>query len=124
MSTVLALNEEKIIYECENSKSITGYRPSQKYLELLLKFVEVLCHRKFRSKIVNFVSQNYFPIEESLKICEERGALEACAVLYKRSMDYFKAIEKYTQVLVDTGVEIVHTLLDVLVQDSNTNEYI
>lgn len=39
-------------------------------------------------------------------------------------MDYFKAIEKYTQVLVDTGVEIVHTLLDVLVQDSNSNEYI
>ena len=104
LSTVLALNEEKIIHECENSKSITVYRPSQKYLELLLKFVEVLCHRKFRSKIVNFVSRNYFPIEESLKICEETKAHEACAVLYKRSMDYFKAIEKYTQVLVDTGV--------------------
>jgi len=31
--------------------------------------------------VVDFVSKSYFPIEECLKICEEKEALEACAVL-------------------------------------------
>ena len=85
LHTVLEQNEQKIINECENSGTITGYRPSQKYIELLLQFVEILCHKKYRSKIVDFVSRSYFPIDESLKICEEREALEASAVLYKRN---------------------------------------
>jgi hypothetical protein len=57
---------------------------SLKFSTLLLLFVEILCEKKFRSKIVNYVSRDYFPIDESLKICEEKKALEASAVLYKR----------------------------------------
>ena len=67
---------------------MTGYRPSQKYIDLLLQFVEILCHKKYRSKIVDYVSRSYFPIDESLRICEEKGAQEASAVLYKRDQDY------------------------------------
>jgi hypothetical protein len=48
-----------------------------------------------------------------LRICEEKGALEASAVLYKRNQDYYKAIDRYTEVLVDLGTDIVHTLFDV-----------
>lgn len=83
--TVLQQNEKKIIAECESSKNGTGYKPSQKYIDLLLSFVEILCHKKYKAKIVDFVSRSYFPIDESLKICEQRGALEASAVLYKRN---------------------------------------
>ena len=73
-----------------------GYRPSEKFNELLLIFVDILCQKRHRNKIVDFVSRSYFPINESLKICEEKGALEASAVLYKRSCNYFKAIDLYT----------------------------
>lgn len=55
------------------------------YIDLLLSFVEILCLKKYRSKIVDYVSRSYFPIDESLRICEEKGALEASAVLYKRN---------------------------------------
>ena len=91
---------------------MTGYKPSQKYIELLLHFVEILCHKKYKSKIVEFVSRSYFPIDESLQICEQKKALEASAVLYRRNQDYSKAIELYTEVLVDLGTDIVHTLFD------------
>ena len=94
MNTVLAQNEDKIIHECENS-SIRGNLPSEKYIALLLQFVEILCQKKHRGKIVDFVSRSYFPIDDSLKICEEKGALEASAVLHKRNQDYFKSIERY-----------------------------
>ena len=95
-TTVLEQKEQEIIYECEHSDAVTGYRPSKKYVDLILIFVETLCHKRYRSKIVEYVSRQYFPIEESLKICEAKGALEASAILYKRNSDYFKAIDLYT----------------------------
>ena len=85
LNTVLQQNEQKIIAECENAGNMTGYRPSQRYIELLLHFVEILCHKKHRNKIVDFVQRSYFPIDESLRICEQKQALEACAVLYRRN---------------------------------------
>ncbi len=85
LSTVLKQNEERIVFECENSGPVAGYRPSQKFIDLLLHFVEILCHKKYRAKIVEYVSRSYFPIDESLKICLEKGALEASAVLHKRN---------------------------------------
>ena len=84
-----------------------------------------MCHKKYKSKIVDFVSRRYFPIDESLRICEEKGALEASAVLYKRNQAYYKTIERYTEVLVDLGTDIVHTLFDVMFQDMDrSNEHI
>lgn len=111
--------------ECENSGVMLGYRPTEKFFNLLLQFVEVLCHKRHKGKIVDFISRSYFPIEASLKICEERGALEACAVLYKRNGDYQKAVSLYVSVLVDLGTDIVHTLFDVMFQDMDrSNEQI
>ena len=87
--------------------------------------MEILCHKKYRNLIVDFVSRSYFPIDESLKICEEKGALEASAVLCKRNSDYFKAIELYARVLAELGKDIVHTLFDAMFQDMNSkNEHI
>ena len=117
LTTVLSQNEQRIIQECENSGMVNSYRPSQKFIDLLLQFVEILCHKKYKSKIVDYVSRSYFPIDESLRICEEKGAQEASAVLYKRNQDYNKAIELYTKVLVDLGTDIVHTLFDVTFTD-------
>jgi len=53
----------------------------------LLRLVEILAERRVKNSskiIVDFVSRNYFPIEESLVICEKKGAIEASAVLYRR----------------------------------------
>lgn len=122
LNAVLAKNEDKIINECEES----GFnRPSEKYNELMLLFVEILCHKKYRNKICDYVTRSYFPIGESLKICEEREALEASAILCKRNSDYFKAVELYTRVLVDLGKDIVHTLFTEMFSDMNSkNEHI
>ena len=61
---------------------------------------------------MEFVSRSYVPIEKSLKICLERGAVEASAILSKRGSEYFRAIELYTQVLVQEGAIVVNTLFD------------
>ena len=86
LNTVINQNQDKITEEYDNSIMSSAMRigPSQKFSNLLLHFVEILCEKKFRSKIVEYVSRSYFPIEESLKICEQKGALEASAVLYRR----------------------------------------
>jgi hypothetical protein len=51
------------------------------YKDLMLRFVRVLCEKKFRPKLVEFVKKKYFPIVDCLQICEEKGMKEACAVL-------------------------------------------
>ena len=81
--------------------SATGHMGvSKKYSDLLLHFVEILCEKKFKNQIVEFVGRNYFPIDESLVICESKGALEASAVLYKRKGMYEKSVDLYVEVLV------------------------
>ena len=48
----------------------------------MLMFIEVLCEKKYKYRIVEYVSRSYFPIDQCLKICEDKNSLEACAVLY------------------------------------------
>lgn len=84
LNTVISTNEPKITEEY--NRSVTG-RPhlgTHSFIPILLIFVEILCEKKFRAKIVEFVSHNYFPVDECLKICEKRGAMEASAVLHRR----------------------------------------
>jgi hypothetical protein len=62
-------------------------------------------------KLVEFVQRNYFPVDECLKICEEKGALEASAVLHRRKGAYQDSIELYVQVLVELCADqLFHTL--------------
>lgn len=63
------------------------------------------------------MSRSYFPIQESLKICLEKNAREASAVLYRRNSEHYKAIELYTDVLVEIGIDLVPTLFDEMYQD-------
>lgn len=83
LNTVISVNEAKIIQEYNNSVMTVRQDSSlqDKFIPILLIFVELLCEKKFRPKIVEFVSRNYFPVDQCLKICEEKGALEASAVL-------------------------------------------
>jgi len=67
----------------------------------MLRVVEICCERKFKHKILDFVTRSYFPIDSCLKICEKKGILDACAVLYKRKGQYKKSIELYLKVLTD-----------------------
>lgn len=90
LNTVISVNEAKIIQEYNNSVMAVRSDSSlqDKFIPILLIFVELLCEKKFRPKIVEFVSRNYFPVDQCLKICEEKGALEASAVLQRRKGAY------------------------------------
>ena len=69
----------------------------------MLKIVEILSADRKSSKLgslVDLVSRNYFPIAESLAICEKAShTSEACAVLYRRKGVYDKSVEMYLKVL-------------------------
>ena len=41
------------------------------YKDLMLRFVKILCSKKFRPHLVEYVKKKYFPIVECLEICEE-----------------------------------------------------
>ena len=48
---------------------------------------------------MEYMQRDYFPIEECLKICEDKGVMDACAILYRRKGEFDKAIKQYIQVL-------------------------
>ena len=54
LNTVVTQNEPQIIKEYNNSVRARGddYGPSERFISLLLIFVEILCEKKFRSRIV------------------------------------------------------------------------
>ena len=56
---------------------------------------------------MDYVKKKYYPIEECLKLCEEKGVVEALAVLTKRKGDYKKSITLFLQVLKDLSVKEV-----------------
>ena len=94
---------------------------SKKFSDLLLQFVEILCEKKYKNHLVDFVGRNYFPIDESLAICESKHALEASAVLYKRKGMFEKSVDLYVDVLVELSAnKLIHTLFDVQFNDLNT----
>ena len=80
---------------------VTGHNVgvSQKYKNLILKLVKILCEKKYRKHAMVYVSRDYFPIDECLQICEEKGVNDACAILYKRKGEYKKSISLYIEVL-------------------------
>lgn len=66
------LNEkEPYIVEAYNQGMMTGAQSYSyiEYKELILIFVRILCDKKYKSKIVDYVSKNFYPIEECLQIC-------------------------------------------------------
>jgi hypothetical protein len=72
LNTVLILHEQEIILEYENMRNF-NQAFSKRTKAMLLRLVEILCERKGKGSaqtVVDFVSRNYFPIEESLAICE------------------------------------------------------
>lgn len=51
------------------------------------------------------------PIDECLKICEKKGAVEASAVLYRRKCNYKKSISLYISTITTLCVEkVIHTI--------------
>lgn len=113
LNSVLQTHEHAIIAEFENARSL-NQTLSAKTKALLLQIVEVFCYKRGRESsltIVDLVGKSYFPIEESLTICEQNGAIEACAVLYKRKGLYSKSIKLYMSAIVKLSVEkLIHTI--------------
>lgn len=56
---------------------------------------------------MEYVQREYFPIEDCLKICEEKDVTDACAVLQRRKGEFEKSIELYIKVLARLSKEKV-----------------
>lgn len=64
LNTVITVCEPKILQEYNSSVMAVKQDFGQShFIPILLIFVELLCEKKFRPKIVDFVSRNYFPVE-------------------------------------------------------------
>jgi sulfur relay (sulfurtransferase) complex TusBCD TusD component (DsrE family) len=50
---------------------------------------------------MGIVEREYFPVEKCLRICAERGVIDACAVLEKRRGNYEEAVKLLVEVLTD-----------------------
>ena len=73
--------------------------PKKEYKNLIIKLVEILCEKKYRKIAKDYVIRDYFPINESLAICEKKGVNDACAILYKRKGEFKQSISLYIDVL-------------------------
>ena len=69
LSTLLADKEPEIEKEY-NSLMISGGKLSSRlyneYNHLILRFVRVLCEKKYRSKLAEYVKKKYYPVDECL----------------------------------------------------------
>lgn len=81
--------------------------PSDKYKKLIIKLVTILCTKKYRSKCADYVTRDYFPIDECLEICEKEEVIDACAILYKRKGSYKKSISLYVEVLTKLSEDVI-----------------
>ena len=98
-----------------------NYAPSEKYKKLILKLVEILCtNKKYRDKAMEYVSREYFPINECLQICEHNDVKIASASLYRRNGEYEISVSLYVQVLTQHSRDNVITALCV---DDNIRPY-
>lgn len=69
--------------------------------------MQILCTKKYRKIASTYVSRDYFPIDESLEICEREGVADACAILYKRKGEYKKSISLYCEVLTKLSEDVI-----------------
>ena len=100
INTVLEI-KQNTIHEEYMQTLVTGSNigPSEKYKNLIIKLVGILCDKKYRKVAMEYVSRDYFPIDDCLAILEEKDVKDACAVLYKRKGEYKKSISLYIEVL-------------------------
>ena len=92
ITTVIELKQATIIEQYHQSM-ITGFDentigPKKEYKNLIIKLVDILCEKKYRKIAKDYVIRDYFPINESLAICEKKGVKDACAILYKRKGEF------------------------------------
>lgn len=107
INTVLEMHEKSIIEEYRiqtfytaadelNSAAASMRAESQnKFKKLIIDLTKILCKPKYSKFAMEYMKRDYFPIEECLQICEEKGIMDACAILYRRKGDFEKAIKQY-----------------------------
>lgn len=78
-----------------------------RFKDLIIELTRIVCKKQYRKNAMEYVQREYFPIEDCLQICEEKGVIDACAVLYKRKGEYEKSIELYIKVLARLSKEKV-----------------
>jgi hypothetical protein len=95
--------------------------PSEKYKNLIIRLVQILIEKKYRKRAMEYVSRDYFPINECLKICEGKGAKDASAVLYKRKGEFEKAISLYIAVLTEVSIDKV--IMALIIQENMQSSF-
>ena len=61
----------------------------------MLELTRIVCKKKYRQRAQEYMQRDYFPIDDCLKICEEKGVIDAQAVLYKRKGEFKTSIQLY-----------------------------
>jgi hypothetical protein len=70
---------------------------------------------------MEYVSREYFPIDDCLAICQEIGIADACAVLLRRKGELKASVSKYIEVLTRLSEDLVVTA-DCINQDIPFND--
>ena len=91
--------------DCVYTDSAAMMRSSiqSQYKQVLIMMIELLAANKVKHAtrhLVDYVSRDYCPLDESLKICEKRNQTEACAVLYRRKGKLKEAVALYIKTMV------------------------
>lgn len=60
---------------------------------------------------MEYMQRDYFPIDDCLQICEDKGVQDACAILYKRKGEYQRSISLYVEVLTKLSKEKIISAL-------------
>ena len=136
INTVLEMHEKSIIEEYRiqtfytaademNSAAANVRAQNQdKFKKLIIDLTKILCKRNYRKYAMEYMQRDYFPIEECLKICEDKGIMDACAILYRRKGDFDKAIRQYIQVLTRLSkrsvISELYLTADIPFNDPNT----
>lgn len=83
--------------------AVVGSSTQSQYKQVLIRMIELLAANKVKHAtrhLVDYVSRDYCPLDESLKICEKRNQTEACAVLYRRKGKLKEAVALYIKTMV------------------------
>jgi len=104
LAALLQENQESIMADYSTSILQNKTTITNRYKHVLLRLCELLAEDKVLRNtkglsLEELVSREYFPIDESIRICEKYQREEALAVLYKRQGKLLKSVALYIKLM-------------------------
>ena len=84
INTVLDFQQSKIMSQFgqstilgESEENQSQSQAANKFKDLILELTRIVCKKKYRQRAQEYMQRDYFPIDDCLKICEEKGVIDA-----------------------------------------------